>query len=93
MPSSPSFQNAVILCGTNNIQRDSSEDIVDGILEIALTLRRNYNDLHIAVCGLLPGDENWSVNRIYIREINDYLSYKCDLNGMNFIKPKRFEFT
>ena len=93
LPSSPSFQNAVILCGTNNIQRDSSEDIVDGILEIALTLRRKYNDLHIVVCGLLPGDENWSVNRIYIREINDYLSYKCDLNGMNFIKPKRFEFT
>ena len=36
LPSSPFFQNAVILCGTNNTQRDSSEDIVDGILEIAL---------------------------------------------------------
>ena len=78
LPSSPSFQNAVILCGTNNIQRDSSEDIVDGILEIALTLRRKYNHLHIVVCGLLPRDENWPVNQIYIREINDYLSYKCD---------------
>ena len=87
LPSSPSFQNAVILCGTNNIQRDSSEDIVDRILEIALTLRRKYNHLHIVVCGLLSRDENWPVNQIYIREINDYLSYKCDLNGMKFIKP------
>ena len=51
------FQNVVILCGTNNIQRDSSEDIVDGILEIALTLRRKYNHLSIIVCSLLPCDE------------------------------------
>ena len=86
LPSSPSFQNAVILCGTNNIQQDSSEDIVDGILEIPFTLRRKYNHFHIVVCGLLPRDEDWSVNWIYIREINDYLSYKCDLNGAKFIK-------
>ena len=87
LPLFPSFQNAVIFCGTNDIQRDSSEDIADGILEIALTLRRKYNHLNNAVCGLLPRDKNWSVNRIYIKEINDYLSYKCDLNGVNFIKP------
>ena len=87
MPSSTSFQNAVILCARSNIQRDSSEDIVDGILEIALILRRTYNYLNITVCGLLPYDENRSINRIYIRQINDYLSYKCDLNGVRFIKP------
>ena len=75
------------MCGTNNIQRDSSEDIVEEILEIALTLRRKYNHLNIIVCDLLPHDENWSVNQIYNREINDYLSCKCDLNGVNFINP------
>ena len=69
--------------GTSNIQRDSSEDIVGGILEIALTLRRKYNYLNIVVCGLLPRDENWSVNRIYIKELNDYLSYKCDLTKLH----------
>ena len=72
LPSSSFFQNAVTLCGKNNIQRDSSEDIVDGILEIALSLKRKYHYLNI-VCGLLPRDVNWSVNRIYINEINDYL--------------------
>ena len=40
LPSSSSFQNAVILCGTNNIKWDSSEDTVDGILEIALTFKK-----------------------------------------------------
>ena len=86
MLSSTSFQNAVILCATSNIQRNLSEDIVDDILEIALTSRRTYNHLNIAVCGLLSRDENWSINPIYIREINDYLSYQYDLNGVNFIK-------
>ena len=43
---------------------------------------------YIVVCGLLPRDVNWSVNRIYINEINDYLSYKCSLNDFNFVKPK-----
>ena len=86
LPSSPYFQNAAILCGTNNTQQDSSEDIVDEILEIAPTLRRKYNHLNVVVCGLLPRDENWSVNRIYLKEINDYLSNECDLNGINFIK-------
>ena len=76
LPLSPSFQNAVILCGINNIQRDSSEDIADVILKIALTLRRKYNHLNIVACGLLPCDENWSVNRIYIKEIIDF----CLLN-------------
>ena len=34
LPSFLYFQNAVILCGTNNIQQDSSEDIVDEILKL-----------------------------------------------------------
>ena len=64
LPSAAYFQNAVIFRGTSNIHQDSSDDIVDGILEIALTLSRKYNHLNIVVCGLLPRDENWSVNRI-----------------------------
>ena len=34
LPSSPRLQNAVIMCGTNNIQHNSVEDIVDRIVEI-----------------------------------------------------------
>ena len=86
--SPPFFQNTVILCGTNNIQRDSSEYITGGILEIALSLKRKYHHLNFVICGLLPRDVNWSVNRIYINEINDYLLYKCSLNDFNFVKPK-----
>ena len=57
-------------------------------MEIVLSLKRKYHHLNIVVCGLLPRDVNWSVNRIYINEINDYLLYKCSLNDFNFVKPK-----
>ena len=57
-------------------------------MEIALSLKTKYHYLNIVVCGLLPRDVNWSVNRIYINEINDYLLYKYSLNDFNFVKPK-----
>ena len=39
LPSSSHLQNAVIMCGRNNIQHNSVEDIVDGIVKIVLSLR------------------------------------------------------
>ena len=57
-------------------------------MEIVLSLKRKYHHLNIVVCDLLPRNVNWSVNRIYINEINDYLLYKCSLNDFNFVKPK-----
>ena len=73
------------MCGTNNIQHNSVEDIVDGILEIALSLRRKYHPITIFVSSLLPRYNNWSINRLYINEINHYLCYKSKSNGVNFI--------
>ena len=52
LPSSPHLQNAVIMCGTNNIQHNSVEDIVDGIVEIAVSLRCRYHP--IAICLWSP---------------------------------------
>ena len=66
LPSSPILQNVVIICGRNNIQHNSVEDIVDGIVEIALSLRRIYHPIPIFVSGLLPPDSNWSINRVDI---------------------------
>ena len=83
--SSPLLHNAVSICGTNNIWHSSVEDIVDGIVEIALSLRRKYHPIAIFVCSLLPHDNNWSINRVYVDKINNYLCYKSKLNGINFI--------
>ena len=88
LPKSPSVRNVIILCGTNNIQYDTTEDIVDGILEIALTLRSKYHLINVAICGLIPRDDIWSINRIYFNEINNDLLYKCEQNGFTFIDQK-----
>ena len=88
LPKSPSIRNAIILCGTSNIQYDTTEDIVDGILEIAFFLRSKYHLIHVAICGLIPRDDIWSINRIYINEINNDLLYKCKQNGFTFIDQK-----
>ena len=88
LPKSPSIRNAIILCGTNNIQYDTTEDIVNGILEIALTLRSKYHLINVVICGLIPRDDICSINRIYINEINNDLLYKCKQNGFTFIDQK-----
>ena len=88
LPKSPSIRNAIILCGTNNIQYDTTEDIVDGILEIALTLRSKYHLINVVICGLIPRKDIWSINRIYINEINNDLLCKCKQNGLTFIDQK-----
>ena len=92
LPSCPNLQNAVIMCGTNNIQHNSVEDIVDGIVEIALSLRRIYHPIAISVCGSVPRYSNWSINKVYIDEINNYLCCKSKLNGINFITHTDWTF-
>ena len=73
------MKNAVILCGTNNLQQDFLEDIVDGIIEIG------YHHINIFICGVLPGDECTSINRVYVIETNKIFKVKCLLNKFFFI--------
>ena len=80
------------MCGTNNTQHNSVEDIVDGIVEIALSLKRIYHPIATFVYGLLPHDSNWSINRVYIDEINNYLYSKSKLNDINFINHTDWTF-
>ena len=89
LQSCPNLQNVVIKWGKNNIQHNSVEDIVDGIV---LSLRRIYHQIAIFVCSLFPGDSNWSINRVYIDEINNYLCCKSRLNGINFINHTDWTF-
>ena len=70
LPSSLHLQNSVIMCGKNNIQQNPGEDTVDGIVEIALSLKCKYHPIAIFACSLLPRDDNWSINRVYNDEIN-----------------------
>ena len=44
-----------------------------------------YYRIAIVVCGLPPHDNNWSINRVYVDEINNYLCCKSKLIDINFI--------
>ena len=70
LPISSSLKNAVILCGTNNLQHDSPEDIVDSIIEIGHCFRKRQHHINISICVLLLRDECTSINRVYVIETN-----------------------
>ena len=59
---SSSLKNAIILCGTNNLQQDSPEDIVDGIIEIGYCFKKRHYRINFFICGLLPRDECTSID-------------------------------
>ena len=80
-PPSLSVKNIIVMCGINNIQHDSVEDITGGMIDISSQLRRIYKNSNV-VCGLLPRDESWSV---YINELNEYFRHKCNFIGVTFI--------
>ena len=80
LPISSSLTNAVILCGTNNLQQDSPENIVDSIIEIRHCFKKKHHHINIFICGLLPCNECTSINCVYIIETNKILKVKCLLN-------------
>ena len=41
--------------------------------------------MNIIICGLIPRDECWSVNRLLINKVNDILKYESQKNGFVFI--------
>ena len=85
LPLTSSVKNVVILCGTNNIQFDTSRDIADCIISIASIFQKKSSVINVSVCGLIPHDECWSVNRVIINEVNEILKHQCNINGFAFI--------
>ena len=78
-------RNIVVQRGTNNILTDSPRDIADCMVDVGTIFRRKSNTVHIIICGLVPRDECWSVNRLLINKVNDILKYECHRNDFAFI--------
>ena len=86
LPLQSPIQNIVVQCGTNNISTDSPRDIADCIVDVGTIFRKKSNTVNIIICGLIPCDECWSVNRLLINKVNDILKYECHKNVDNFFK-------
>ena len=85
LPLPSSVQNIVVQYRTNNISTDSPRDIADCIVDVGTIFWRKSNTVNIIICGLIPRDECWSVNKLLINKVNDILKYECHKNGFVFI--------
>ena len=84
LPASPDLKNVVVLCGTNDLLLGSPKDIADGILEIARSFEINYSCVNVIICGILPRDNSWSVNRVSIKKVNQIQKLKCYKSSYTF---------
>ena len=84
LPVVKSVRNVVILSGTNNLHLDASKGIADGIIEIGSTFKRRYTNV-VFICGILPRHCYWSINRVYIKDVNEILKLKCVRFSFSYI--------
>ena len=80
-----SVRNVVILCGTNNRHLVAPEDIADSIIEIGSTFKRLYTNVNVFICGILSRDCYWSINQVYIKDVNEILKLKCVRFSFSYI--------
>ena len=90
IPFLPSLKNVVILCSTNNVNKDSPYDIAQGLIAIGSVFKNQSSNPNIFICGLLPCDESFSINRFIINEVNDLLKSKCSVKHFHFINQNRW---
>ena len=89
LPLPSSVKNIVIMYGANNIPVGTPRNIADCIISIDYTFRKKPNDINVNVCGLIPRDDCWSVNRVVINEVNEIFKYPWNINGFAFIFQDR----
>ena len=63
----PSLQNVVVLCGKNNINKDTPYDMVQDLIGIGSVCQNQSSNTNIFICD--PRDESFSVNRLIINEV------------------------
>ena len=49
--------NAIVACGINNMDEDTSPNIALGVVSIALKLREHNPQLHVYIAAILPRDQ------------------------------------
>ena len=72
-----SLKNAIVLRRSNNLFTDSTLDIGDCIVNISSCLLEKSSNIKVFICGLIPRDESWSINRVLIKDFNRILKYLC----------------
>ena len=85
IPFLPSLKSIVVLCGTNNINKDPPYDIGQGLIAIGSVFKNQSSNPNIFIYGILPQDESFLINRLIINEVNDLLKSKYLVKSFHFI--------
>ena len=73
----PAIRQIVILCETNNIDANTPNDIANGLLCSALTIKKRNSVTNVYITGLLPRDFKETHMRNKIKEVNELIREKC----------------
>ena len=85
IPFLPSLKNVGVLCGTNNINKDSPYDITQGLIVIGSVFKNRSSNPSLFICGIVPRNESFSINRLIINEVNNLLKSKCLVKSFHFV--------
>ena len=73
----PAIRQIVIHCGNNNTEANTPNDIADGLLCSALTIKKRNSVTNVYITGLLPRDFRETHVRNRIKEVNELIREKC----------------
>ena len=73
----PAIRQIVIHCGTNNIEANTSNNIANGLLCSALTIKKRNSVTNVCITGFLPRDFRETHMRNKIKEGNELIREKC----------------
>ena len=55
------------------------------MIAIGPIFKNQFNNPNIFICGILPSDECFVMNRLFFNEINDLLKFKCSVKSYHYI--------
>ena len=73
----PAIRQTVIHCGTNNIEENTLDDIANGLLCSAFTIKKRNSLTNVYITGFLPRDFRETHMRNKIKKVNELIREKC----------------
>ena len=76
-PSNSTLSCIFILCGTNNVDYNSPEEIVSRLIPSGISVQAQCNRARVVIIPLLPRDKKFSLRRRNVNIINWLLESEC----------------
>ena len=79
----------VLICGTNNIDKNVPADILKGIKDAIQLVKCNFYNCKVIVLEILPGDYSPGIRRNKVRLVNIQIKYAVKTNNsdITYIDP------